>query len=166
MKQAAVAECLTLIDRVLETAARLQASSLSPEQRAELETLLQAGQQVRALLADEMPPLVALEDLAQDRRDLGADRMNGLLALFRQSSGADLDRLCAQISAGDLAQVGATAHRMAGAAASLHLRPLFTRCGDIESAARRGDRAAVALLAADLVPLWHRSVEALTSALS
>ena len=112
------------------------------------------------------PPLVALADLAVDRHDLGAERMNGLLALFRRSAGADLDRLLGLVASGALAEAGSTAHRLAGAAASLHLRPLSERCRDLEAAARRGDAAAVAALAADLAPLWQASVEALAAALA
>jgi CheY-like chemotaxis protein len=111
------------------------------------------------------PPLVALPDLMVDLRDLGRERMVGLVELFRRSSGADLDRLLAQAGEGRIAEAGGTAHRMAGAASSLHLRPLSERCREIDSAARRQDSAGLVAQVEALSPLWHRSLDALVQAL-
>ncbi|MCR6630763.1 MAG: Hpt domain-containing protein [Magnetospirillum sp.] len=104
--------------------------------------------------------LVALPDLLADLKDLGRDRMRSLVELFRTSSSADLDQVRTSIPAGDLARLGATAHRMASAAASLHLLALNERCRAIETLARAEDTAALTL-AGTLPDLWQRSLKAL-----
>lgn len=104
--------------------------------------------------------LVALPDLLADLKDLGRDRMRGLVQLFRTTSERDLDQIMAHAEAGDLAQVGALVHRMASAAASLHLVALNERCRAIEIKARGEDALALSLVRA-LPDLWQRSAKTL-----
>ncbi|WP_155801531.1 response regulator [Magnetospirillum molischianum] len=118
-----------------------------------------------ALLSESSLPLVALSDLALDLGALGHDRMAGLADLFRHSSGVDLERLLILTGEGKVGEAGAVAHRMAGAAASLHLHPLSTLCREIDVAARNQDLGAVAPLVKEVSALWHRSLDALVLAL-
>jgi len=122
-------------------------------------------------IAPASPPgsvstLVAVSDLAVDLATLGHERMVGLADLFHRSSGADLERLLALAGEGRVTEAGAMAHRMAGAAASLHLHPLSALCREIESAARVEDSAAVAVLVEDVSVLWRTSLDALMEALT
>ncbi|SEH32018.1 response regulator [Magnetospirillum fulvum] len=109
--------------------------------------------------------LVARSDLDLDLTLLGRERMIALADLFRRSSGADLDRLLALAAAGKTSEVAATAHRMAGAAASLHLHPLSALCREIESTARRQDAAVLAALVERVPALWEVSLATLVEAL-
>jgi len=125
------------------------------------------------ILTDSPPPvgqpvsaLVAGVDLALDVAVLGRERMVGLAELYRQSSGADLARLPLLAGEGKLAEAGAVAHRMAGAAASLHLLPLSALCRDIETAARENNAALAASRITTVAEMWPRSLEALMQALT
>ena len=104
--------------------------------------------------------LLALPDLLADLKDLGRDRMRGLVDLFRTSSAQDLRQITEQAQAGNLAQVAALVHRMASASASLQLVALNERCRTIENMARAEDPAALAHARA-LPDLWERSLMAL-----
>ncbi|MEW5727887.1 MAG: response regulator [Pseudomonadota bacterium] len=104
--------------------------------------------------------LLALADLLADLKDLGRERMAGFVDLFRRSASEDLEKATRLALAGELHDLAPVAHRMASAAASLHLAALAERCRAIETAARRGDPEA-ASLAADLPMLWESSVRAL-----
>jgi Signal transduction histidine kinase len=104
--------------------------------------------------------LVALPDLLADLKDLGRDRMRGFVQLFRTTSAADLEQAGAHAEAGDLGQLASVVHRMASAAASLHLLALNERCRAIETLARAEDRTALALAKA-LPDLWRRSTRTL-----
>ncbi|CAA7626477.1 response regulator [Magnetospirillum sp. UT-4] len=134
--------------------------------RAEEVARLLAGRQ-----ADPIPGLggagglVVLPDLLVDLRDLGHERMRGLVDLFRQSSGEDLRVVLARAEAKDLPGLAAGVHRMASAASSLHLTALSEHCRAIEDAARAGDGRA-AEMAAGLAALWDRSLAALVDAVS
>jgi len=116
--------------------------------------------------ASGLPGLVALSDLDLDLSLLGRDRMIALADLFRRSSGADLERLLALAAAGKTTEVAATAHRMAGAAASLHLHSLSALCREIETAARRPDAAGLAALVDRVPALWDGSLAALVEVLN
>jgi HPt (histidine-containing phosphotransfer) domain-containing protein len=105
--------------------------------------------------------LIALPDLLADLKDLGRDRMRGLVELFRTSSAKDLDLAMQMVEAGDLPKLGSTVHRMASAAASLHLLALNERCRTIETMSRADDAGALAH-AGTLPDLWRRSLTALT----
>lgn len=105
--------------------------------------------------------LVSRSDLALDLTLLGRERMIALADLFRRSSGADLDRLNALAAEAKVSELAATAHRMAGAAASLHLQPLSALCRELESAARRQDGAVLAALTERVPILWQASLAAL-----
>jgi signal transduction histidine kinase/HPt (histidine-containing phosphotransfer) domain-containing protein len=124
--------------------------------------LLGPGQSTAAQAAPSLPEaaLIALPDLLADLKDLGRDRMRGLVELFRTSSAKDLEQASVLAAAGDLAKLGSTVHRMASAAASLHLMALNERCRTIETLARNDDRAALAH-AETLPGLWQRSLTAL-----
>lgn len=115
--------------------------------------------------AESGPALVAASDLALDLAALGRERMVGLAELFRRSSGGDLAQLPVLLGQGKLAEAGAVAHRMAGAAASLHLHPLSALCREIESAARAQNHTLAAERITAASGLWPRSLEALMQAL-
>ncbi len=104
--------------------------------------------------------LLALPDLLADLKDLGRDRMRGFVELFGTSSGDDLRLILDHAAAADLPRLAAVVHRMASAAASLHLTALNERCRVIENLARAEDAAAIAQ-ARDLPELWQRSLKAL-----
>ncbi len=142
-REAGIAGCLAKPFRV-EEVARLLAEPSVPAWRG--------GEDGRELLA--------LTDLLADLKDLGRERMAGFVDLFRRSSSEDLRMAVDLAAAGDLAALAPVAHRMASAAASLHLAALADRCRMIETAARRGEAEAAAL--ADALPrLWDSSVRAL-----
>jgi CheY-like chemotaxis protein len=115
--------------------------------------------------ASGLSGLVARSDLDLDLTLLGRERMIALADLFRRSSGADLERLLALAAAGKTSEVAATAHRMAGAAASLHLHPLSALCREIESTARGQDAAVLAALVDRVPALWEVSLATLVEAL-
>ena len=126
---------------------------------------------VRLLAATETPgrdeitvgpevSLLALPDFLADLKDLGRDRMRGLVELFRTSSSEDLRQVLAHAEAQSLTQLAASVHRMASASASLHLLALNERCRTIENMARAEDPASVAWAKA-LPDLWERSLKAL-----
>ena len=104
--------------------------------------------------------LLALPDLLADLKDLGRDRMRGFVDLFRTSSADDLRLVGEHAAAGDLPKLALVVHRMASAAASLHLTALNQRCRALENQARAEDGAALTQAAA-LSDLWHRSLKAL-----
>ena len=106
------------------------------------------------------PSMVNLPDLLVDLRDLGHDRLRGLVELFARSSVQDLEAAVVRITAADLEGLIGPIHRLASAASSLHLAALAARCRAIENAARAGESKALDL-AADLGPLWERSLKAL-----
>ncbi len=109
-------------------------------------------------------PLVSLPDLLADLRDLGRERMVGLVALFRRSSSADLDAIQTLAGDGNLPELAKVAHRMAGGAFSLHLGALAAGCRSLEDMARQGSPLADGSVD-DLGQLWTASVEALERAL-
>lgn len=114
---------------------------------------------------DEIPvgpevSLLALPDFLADLKDLGRDRMRGLVELFRTSSAEDLRQVLAHAEAHSLTPLAASVHRMASASASLHLLALNERCRTIENMARAEDPASVAWAKA-LPDLWERSLKAL-----
>lgn len=86
--------------------------------------------------------------------------MRGFVELFGTSSGDDLRLILDHAAAADLPRLAAVVHRMASAAASLHLTALNERCRVIENLARAEDAAAIAQ-ARDLPELWQRSLKAL-----
>jgi len=104
--------------------------------------------------------LLALPDLLADLKDLGRDRMRGFAELFRTSSADDLRLSQDHAAAADLPKLASVVHRMASAAASLHLTALNERCRAIENMARAED-AAVLTQARALPELWERSLKAL-----
>jgi hypothetical protein len=116
-------------------------------------------------LVAAVPPLVSLSGLIDDRRELGAARLAGLAGLFRRSSAADLADLLAHAAAGDALEVARLAHRMAGAAASLHLPRLAAACLALEAEANLpgGDLAGAA---GTVEPTWRRSLAALDGVLA
>ncbi|HLO77802.1 MAG TPA: response regulator [Magnetospirillum sp.] len=107
------------------------------------------------------PTLLALPDLLADLKDLGRDRMRGLVDLFRTSSAKDLEQAAQHGQAGDLEKLAGSVHRVASASASLQLIALNERCRAVENMARAGDAAAVAQVLA-LNDLWERSLKALS----
>ena len=109
-------------------------------------------------------PLLSLPDLMDDLRDLGRDRMMGLVSLFQRSSSADLDNLRILAERDDLPELAKLAHRMAGAAFSLHLGALAAACRSLEDSARMGRLGALAEVEA-LGRLWTESGTALEKAL-
>lgn len=104
--------------------------------------------------------LVNLPDLLADMRDLGHERMRGLVDLFGRSSVQDLETALLRAAAGDLEGLAPAVHRLASASSSLHLTALAARCRAIENAARARDGKAQNL-AKDLGELWDRSLKAL-----
>lgn len=106
------------------------------------------------------PSLVNLPDLLADMRDLGHERMRGLVDLFGRSSVQDLEAAMIRAAAGDLEGLSSPVHRLASASSSLHLTALAARCRAIENAARARDGKAQDL-AKDLGELWDRSLKAL-----
>ena len=104
--------------------------------------------------------LVTLPDLLADLHDLGHDRMRGLVDLFASSSRQDVEAARVRVAMGDLDGLAVLVHRLASAAASLHLAVLAERCRAIETAARAGDDAALDL-GHDLLELWEKSLGAL-----
>jgi signal transduction histidine kinase/HPt (histidine-containing phosphotransfer) domain-containing protein len=112
-------------------------------------------------LRDAGPVLLGLPGLLADRQDLGRDRMLGLVELFRRSSGVDLAALLDHAGAGRRPELAATAHRLAGAAASLHLLALAEHCRTLENAAHRQDPVS----AEGIEAVWRRSLAALEQAL-
>ncbi|MGE5547606.1 MAG: response regulator [Solirubrobacterales bacterium] len=104
-------------------------------------------------------PLLSLPDFLADLRDLGRERMQNLVGLFRRTSGEDLERLM-DLASAEPPALAALAHRMASAALSMHLLALADRCRAIEAAGRREDPSAGAL-AVGLPDLWERSLKAL-----
>jgi HPt (histidine-containing phosphotransfer) domain-containing protein len=104
--------------------------------------------------------LLALPDFLADMKDLGRDRMRGLVELFRTSSAKDLETIVAAAVDDDLAALAPVVHRMASASASMQLTALNERCRTIENLARAGDHAAAAMVGA-LPDLWERSLKAL-----
>lgn len=106
------------------------------------------------------PALVNLPDLLADLRDLGHERMRGLVDLFGRSSVQDLEAAMIRAAAGDLEGLASPVHRLASAAASLHLLALAARCRAIENAARTRDGSALDLTK-DLGALWERSLKSL-----
>ncbi|MGE5517392.1 MAG: response regulator [Bacteroidota bacterium] len=114
----------------------------------------------RGMASGPEPALLALPDLLADMKDLGRDRMRGLVDLFRTSSAKDLNQVVAAAEAGDLAALAPVVHRMASASASLQLPGLNERCRTIETLARADDPTAIALARA-LPDLWQRSLKAL-----
>ncbi|MCA1910235.1 MAG: response regulator [Magnetospirillum sp.] len=126
----------------------------------EVAGILSGTRQSAARAAASGPALVNLPDLLADVRDLGHERMRGLVDLFGKSSVQDLETAMIRAAAGDLEGLGPTVHRLASAAASLHLVALAARCRAIENAARARDGKALDL-AQDLGELWERSLKAL-----
>jgi len=126
----------------------------------EVAGILSGTRQSAARSAGSGPALVNLPDLLADLRDLGHDRMRGLVELFGRSSVQDLETAMIRAAAGDLEGLGPTVHRLASAAASLHLVALAARCRAIENAARARDGQALDL-SKDLSELWERSLKAL-----
>ncbi|CAA7623279.1 Signal transduction histidine kinase [Candidatus Terasakiella magnetica] len=114
--------------------------------------------------ASDEAGLVALTDLLSDQRDLGRDRMIGLVDLFKRSSSADLDAVLTHAREGRRAEVAQVVHRMASAASSLHLGPLAASCRSLEDAAR-AEKSGLAVEAEGLADLWRRSLKALGAAL-
>ncbi|MDO8608805.1 MAG: response regulator [Phaeospirillum sp.] len=110
------------------------------------------------------PSLLSLPDLLADLRDLGRERMVGLVELFQRSSSTDLEAIQAFARDGNPVELAKLAHRMAGAAFSLHLGSLAAGCRSLEDAARQGSPA-IAGLTDDLGRLWSDSVTALIRAL-
>ncbi|MGE5475241.1 MAG: response regulator [Bacteroidales bacterium] len=104
--------------------------------------------------------LLALPDFLADMKDLGRDRMRGLVDLFRTSSAKDLEVIVAAAADDDLAALAPVVHRMASASASMQLTALNERCRTIENLARAGDHTAAAMVGA-LPDLWERSLKAL-----
>ncbi|CAA7616169.1 hybrid sensor histidine kinase/response regulator [Magnetospirillum sp. SS-4] len=111
------------------------------------------------------PPLLVPSGLQADLRDLGAERMAGLAALYRRSSFDDLVLIREHCRSGRLDDLAKVAHRMAGAASSLHLALLAARCRSLEDTARRSDSPGCAAGLDDLEELWTRSAAALDEAL-
>ncbi len=106
-------------------------------------------------------PLLLLPDLLADMKDLGRDRMRGLVELFRTSSSADLALAGQHAANGDLAQLALVVHRMASAASSLHLSALHRHCRRIEDLGR-AESPDTLPQAAKLADLWERSLKTLT----
>jgi HPt (histidine-containing phosphotransfer) domain-containing protein len=98
--------------------------------------------------------------LLADMRDLGHERMRGLVDLFGRSAVQDLEAALVRAAAGDLEGLASPVHRLASASSSLHLTALAARCRAIENAARARDGKAQNL-AKDLGELWDRSLKAL-----
>ncbi len=110
-------------------------------------------------------PVLDLSGLMADMRDLGRDRMAGLVDLFRRSSSVDLQAIRTHAGGGACEQLAQVSHRMASAAASLHLKRLTAACRAVEDAARRGDAATATARAVELDGLWDASLTALIQAL-
>ena len=109
------------------------------------------------------PVLLSLPDLLADLRDLGLDRMTGLVRLYRQSSSEDIALVRGHARDGRLEDLSRIVHRMAGAASSLHLVALTACCRSLEDAARRSDIASCQAACGNLGHLWERSVAALVT---
>jgi len=138
-------------------AAGLGACLVKPVPVAEIERLLADPAVGDGAAAPPEDDLLAQAGLMTDLRDLGMERMQGLVGLFRRASGADLAALRAAAQSGTLADLAGMAHRMAGAAASLHLVRLADACRAAERAARADDPAVRAQVAG-IEDLWHLSL--------
>lgn len=105
--------------------------------------------------------LIGLPELLADLRDLGGERMVGLVDLFHRSSAVDLDAMIEHAASEDMARLASLAHRMASAASSLHLLALAERCRTIENTARAERNAQAIDLTGNLPDLWRESLKAL-----
>ncbi|MGE5506398.1 MAG: response regulator [Actinomycetota bacterium] len=127
--------------------------------------LEQVGRVLAGLEAGAVPGAAGLVDragLAEDMAALGRERMDGLVRLLRTSSAADRDAALAHAAAGRANDLAAVVHRMASAAASVHLAALAEHCRRAEGLARAGECAGVAGLA----ELWETSLAALEAAVA
>lgn len=124
-------------------------------------------QQGREPVQAVKPPSVLLShaDLLLDMQVLGRERMVGLAELFQRSSSADLAQIQDHARNGRLSELAQTAHRMAGAAFSLHLGGLAAACRSLEDAARSENPSAIQL-AGGMDGLWEESMIALIEALA
>lgn len=111
----------------------------------------------------KLPP-INLTELQSDVRDLGLERVKGLVNLYRQTAGADLSAAEAAAEQGDLAELGRLVHRMASSSSSLHLEALAQYCRAMEDACRAEDSVAQPQTS-ELRHLWESSLEALDMAL-
>lgn len=106
-------------------------------------------------------PILVLTDLLADMKDLGRDRMSGLVTLFEETAQRDLAAALAAARDGDLSGLAARVHRLASASSSLHLLGFSDACKALETAARAKDASALTS-APDILPgLWTRSLAAL-----
>ena len=97
-------------------------------------------------LAESRPP----DALGQLIDDLGPEVAEQLLTTARASLAQSNDALVAALSAGDAGPIAAAAHKLAGLAASARLDALCVLVEKLESAARDGLKADLAVLAARL----------------
>jgi signal transduction histidine kinase/HPt (histidine-containing phosphotransfer) domain-containing protein len=114
--------------------------------------------------ADTAQRIVAMDGLAEDIAALGIERMRSLTTLFHASSAADLDAAEGHAGESRFRQLAATAHKLSGAAMSLHCTALAECCRGVEDLALAGDFRAPAR-ARDIRPLWEKSVATLAEIL-
>ncbi|KAF0222425.1 MAG: Signal transduction histidine, partial [Rhodospirillaceae bacterium] len=141
-------------------AAGIDGCLAKPFRVEEVAGILAGGTTGSARQSSGGPSLVNLPDLLADMRDLGHERMRGLVDLFGRSSVQDLEAALVRAAAGDLEGLASPVHRLASASSSLHLTALAARCRAIENAARARDGKAQNLTK-DLGELWNRSLKAL-----
>lgn len=91
---------------------------------------------------------------------LGAAQTTSLVEVFRELAERTLDEMAVMLDAGDMAGVGAAAHRLAGSAASLGLSAFGSAVGKLESAGAKSDPAAMRPLLKEIQTLLYASLAA------
>jgi CheY-like chemotaxis protein len=123
------------------------------------------GQRLSAFLPPaarpDQAPLLAQDVLVTDLRALGRDRLQQILALFRETAVRYMERLAAAAASADPGRLAAAAHAVKSAASAVGLQELGERAGAIETAARRGEVARAIALAGGIAELYRISLVAL-----
>jgi signal transduction histidine kinase/DNA-binding response OmpR family regulator len=121
----------------------------------------------RAQVAVE-PAVAALWDPEALRALFGTDeaRLRGLLATFRDGVRRDAEAVMAALEIGDLDAAASAAHRLKGAARMAGARPLAELMGEVEAAARGGDRVASGRAASALPGLSAGTIAAIEAAVA
>lgn len=129
---------------------------------------LKLDQLRKALSEQPLTPEPLQEDSAMDwpllqthRTLLGEQKVQGLLAVLRDSILQHRQALREAIGADDGTEVAHLAHRLAGSCDSLGFRALANELRWLEDAARSNDEAAVRLLAPQIDGQCQRSLDTL-----
>ncbi|OLS60207.1 ATP-binding protein [Pseudomonas putida] len=108
-----------------------------------LETLRQALARSPAGVQERSETQMDWSLLETHRALLGEQKVQGLLGVLRQSLEQHYPTLCEALLAGDCTEIAHQAHRLAGSSDSLGFRGLAAVLGELETAAREHDEAAL-----------------------